>query len=81
LKSVNIILDKLTPEPTVFLKKSSPAKIKNLFPDFKHRFTDGKEISSLLLGVRHVINKHGSLYNCFRSCSKPEDKITAISIT
>ena len=74
LKSVNIILDKLTPEPSAFLKRSSPAKIRNLFPDFKHRFTSGSEISSLLLAVRYVINKYGSLYNCFRSCSKPEEK-------
>jgi uncharacterized protein (TIGR02757 family) len=81
LKSVNIILEKLTPEPSVFLKNSSPAKIRKLFPDFKHRFTTGKEISSLLLGVRHVINKYGSLYNCFRSCSKPEDKTIVPALT
>jgi len=81
LKSVNIILDKLTPKPSVFLKKTSPAKIRNLFPDFKHRFTTGKEISSLLIAVRHVINKYGSLYNCFRSVSKPEDKTIIPALT
>jgi uncharacterized protein (TIGR02757 family) len=81
LKSVNIILEKLTPEPAVFLKKSSPAKIRNLFPDFKHRFTTGKEISSLLLAIRYVINKYGSLYDCFRSCSKPEDKTIVSALT
>jgi uncharacterized protein (TIGR02757 family) len=81
LKSINIILEQLTPEPSVFLKKSSPAKIRKLFPDFKHRFTNGKEISSLLLGVRHVINKHGSLYNCFRSCSEPDDKTIVPALT
>ncbi len=81
LKSVNIILEQLTPEPSVFLKKSSPAKIRKLFPDFKHRFTNGKEISSLLLGVRHVINKYGSLYKCFTSCSKPDDKTIVPALT
>ena len=81
LKSVNIILDKLTPEPSAFLKRSSPAKIKKLFPDFKHRFTSGGEISSLLLAVRYVINKYGSLYACFSSCSKPEDKTIIPTLT
>ncbi len=81
LKNVNIILDTLTPEPSDFLKRSSPAKIRKLFPDFKHRFTTGKEISSLLLAVRDVINKYGSLYNCFRFCSKPEDKTIVSSLT
>ena len=31
LKSVNIILDKLTPQPSAFLKQSSPVKIRKLF--------------------------------------------------
>jgi len=81
LKSVGTILEKLTPEPSVFLKKSSPAKIKNLFPDFKHRFTTGREVSSLLVAVRHVINTYGSLYSCFSLCARPEDSTQIPALT
>ncbi len=81
LKSVNTILVKLTPEPSVFLKISSPTKIRNLFPDFKHRFTTGREVSSLLLSARSVISKQGSLYNCFRSCAKTNDQTIIPSLT
>jgi len=81
LKSTNVILEKITPEPSVFLNNSSPSKIKKLFPNFKHRFATGKEISSLLLAVRSVINKHGSLYSCFRSCSKAEQKTIIPALT
>lgn len=63
LKSVNSILEKLSPLPKEFLVKEK--KLNLLFKGFRHRFTTGKDISSLLEGVKKAVIKHGSLQNCF----------------
>ena len=63
LKSVNIILDKLSPSPKEFLTKEK--KLKLLFKDFKHRFSTGNDIADMLEGIKKIINKYGSLQNCF----------------
>lgn len=73
LKSVERVLVKLTPEPAAFLKNSTPTKINRLFPDYKHRFATGSEISSLLIGIRDIIRCHGSLHACFHSFLRTED--------
>jgi len=81
VKSVTRVLEKLTPEPSRFLENSSPAKINRLFPDFKHRFAPGAEISSLLLGIRDVIRSHGSLQSCFLSFVRPGDETIISALT
>jgi uncharacterized protein (TIGR02757 family) len=67
LKSISIILEKLGPSPSLFLKKHSPGDIKRAFRFFKHRFTTGDDISLLFAGIKSIINKYGSLYVCFKS--------------
>lgn len=63
-KSVLVVLSKFQ-TPSEFLKDSSTRKIKNSFKDFKHRFTNGDDISNLLLAIKRNIKKYGSLENCF----------------
>jgi len=79
LKSVNIILEKLSPSPKEFLIKEKNLKI--LFKDFKHRFSTGNDIADMLEGVKKIINKHGSLQNCFINgySEKDESVIPALS--
>jgi uncharacterized protein (TIGR02757 family) len=43
------------------------------FAGFRHRFVDGADLCDLLLGVRRVLARHGSLGACFRSCLREED--------
>jgi len=79
LKSVNIILEKLSPSPKEFLIKERNLKI--LFKDFKHRFSTGNDVAEMLAGVKKVINKYGSLQNCFINgySEKDENVIPALS--
>jgi uncharacterized protein (TIGR02757 family) len=59
--------------PFSFIINSSRKSIYAEFSDFKHRFTDGKSLSSLLIGAKGVIEHYGSLYNCFLQGLKDED--------
>ncbi len=65
LKSVSLVLSKMIPYPSVFIRKSSPDLICNSFKDFKHRFTTGGELCCLLTGIKNTLEKYGSLNNCF----------------
>ena len=64
LKSVSIILDFMG-SPYDYLKNSAKKDIYNDFKFFKHRFTTGEDISSLLFSTKEIINDYGSLNNCF----------------
>ena len=65
LKSVSIILDRMGDSPLNFIKSASYNSLHSMFKGFIHRFTTGKDIVLMLLGIKHVINKYGSLYECF----------------
>ena len=47
--------------------ESSRAQIFRSFADFKHRFTTGEDVASMLLGAGRIIRQYGSLYECFIS--------------
>ncbi len=64
LKSVSNALERM-PDPYAFLMRSSKAKLRHAFEGFKHRFTTGEELASLLHGAKRVIKRHGSLQACF----------------
>jgi uncharacterized protein (TIGR02757 family) len=48
-----------------FLKHAEPNEIFGLFDSFRHRFTTGREISSLLVGIKRAIESKGSLEQLF----------------
>jgi uncharacterized protein (TIGR02757 family) len=64
LKSVSTVLDFIG-EPFNYLKNSTKKDIYSDFKCFKHRFTTGEDISSLLFSIKEIINDWGSLSNCF----------------
>ncbi|MGA1839157.1 MAG: TIGR02757 family protein [bacterium] len=66
LKSVSSVLERMQ-EPSYFLKCSSMESLRSIFRDFKHRFTTGEDLATLLYGAKRVIEKYGSLYECFRT--------------
>ncbi|MEI7615938.1 MAG: TIGR02757 family protein [Actinomycetota bacterium] len=70
LKSVSTVLE-FTGKPFEYLKNSTKKNIYDDFKSFKHRFTTGEDISSLLFSIKEIINDYGSLNNCF---SKGFDK-------
>ena len=81
VKSVTAVLDRMVPSPFSFLERASRNVIVDTFSGFRHRFTDGRELSELLKGIKCVVAKHGSLYQCFRSlfCNNDESLLPALS--
>src|SRR3989304_4349755 len=76
LKSVELVLKRMTPGPYLFLKESSPDMIYDTFKDFKHRFTTGSELSCLMINIKNAITEYGSLNNCFLQGLREEDDTT-----
>jgi uncharacterized protein (TIGR02757 family) len=67
LKSVSAVLDRMKPTPSRFLKDSSPESLKSAFSGFKHRFSTGEEMALTLIGVKGILERHGSLEGLFVS--------------
>jgi len=65
LKSVSCILKCLGPSPYRYVLTLSPETLKTDFSDFTHRFATGSHITALLIGIKQVMEEHGSLYTCF----------------
>lgn len=64
LKSVKSVLDKMG-NPRKFVVDYTSQEMLNRFSGFKHRFTTGEELATMLFGIKSVLEKHGSLNKCF----------------
>lgn len=64
LKSVSSVLDR-TATPYRFLTGSSKESLIETFRSFKHRFTTGEELAVMLFAVKTILERHGSLQECF----------------
>ncbi|MBI4965254.1 MAG: TIGR02757 family protein [Desulfomonile tiedjei] len=73
LKSVKSVLDRME-SPQSFLEKKSKELLIDTFKDFKHRFTTGLELATMLYGVKRVVERHGSLCSCFAKSLREEDE-------
>jgi len=67
LKSVSFILDIMNPSPYLFLKNSSHKSIRKAFKGFVHRFANQDHIAALLIGMKRIIERFGSMNECFIS--------------
>ncbi len=65
LKAVAAVLKELGGSPRTFLLKTTRRRLERIFVDFKYRFTDGGNVSSLLWGIAGVLKRHGSIERCF----------------
>lgn len=65
LKSVSFVLEQMMPSPSVFLEQASLETIQQTFSNFRHRFATGQGLSSMLFGVKQVLERFDSLYACF----------------
>jgi len=81
VKSISFVLERMTPSPCRFLENASPESLSDTYRPFKHRFTTGDELAAMLLGMKKVIMKYGSLHNCFTSALSDDSEtiIPAIS--
>lgn len=72
-KSIASILEKIKPSPCAFLKDVSKDHLFNSFDGFKHRFTTAKELSLMLWAIKLLLEKYGSLQECFIKGLNPDD--------
>jgi len=70
-RNVDQVLRVMHPSPRAFLEQARSEAIHIAFRDFRHRWTDGSSISSLLLGIRDAIHRHGSLGRAFLAVDAP----------
>lgn len=64
-KSVSWVLEKMNPSPWVFLHQSSPRAVFQTFDGFVHRFATGRHLSFLLVAIKTLQRRHGSLNRLF----------------
>ncbi len=74
LKSVDRVLSQMAPSPFAYIKKTDAAVMRKHFKYFKHRFTTGDDICSLLAGIKSVLEEYGSLEKCFIAGLKKENE-------
>ncbi len=65
LKSVSVVLMKMGSSPYEFLRLERASSIKRAFRNFRHRFTTGRELAQMLIGIKDVVERFGSLHACF----------------
>ena len=81
LVSVSEVLKRMGDSPAGFLRNSTPRSLGHAFSGLKHRFTTGEEVAGMLLGVRRVIGRYGSLNACFARGLDPDDETVIPALT
>ena len=74
LKSVSSVFGIMDESPYLFLQNSDKKLLLQKFKQFKHRFSDGKNLAALLIGAKNIIDRFGSLNKCFISGFSPDHK-------
>jgi len=81
LKSVSVVLARMGPSPSSFLLETPGSAVRQTFTDFKHRFTTGDQLAALLLAVKSILLRCGSLQACFMAGLKDEDLTILSALT
>jgi uncharacterized protein (TIGR02757 family) len=74
LKSISAALGRMKTSPFLYLSHSSLETIQADFADFKHRFTQGADLSMLLWSAATMIREHGSLQGGFMAGYRDHDE-------
>ncbi|MBI2339635.1 MAG: TIGR02757 family protein [Deltaproteobacteria bacterium] len=73
LKSVSGVLEKMGKNPAQFLSAASEKDLRRIFRKFYHRWHRGRHLVSLLVGIKRVLEEHGSLEKAFLKGYGPSD--------
>lgn len=72
-RSIRAVLDHLGPNPADAVNDFDPKRLKEVLRHFRHRFNDGRDVVSLLLLMRRMIEKAGSIEAFFLLGLRPDD--------
>lgn len=81
LRSVSTALGVLGPSPFDFVMQASPSALGSAFAGFRHRFSSGEDLASMLWAARNIIHRHGSLENAFLAGLRPEHETVLPALT
>jgi len=81
LGSVGVVLERMGSSPYSFVLDSSAGRLRSAFSDFRHRFTTGRDVAALLLGIKRIIERYGSLGRCFKSHVGAADETVLPALT
>jgi uncharacterized protein (TIGR02757 family) len=73
-RSVYGVLEKMNFLPFQFIMNSSVESLLDTYPGFVHRFARTSHLVGLLMGIKQVLCKYGSLYECFLRGLSPTDQ-------
>lgn len=73
LASIANVLDAM-PRPAKWLDEATPRRIESTFKSFRHRYSTGAELTSMLLGAKTIRARHGNLGNAFARCIADTDE-------
>jgi uncharacterized protein (TIGR02757 family) len=73
-RSVSCVLDKMGVSPHDFILNSNAENLFETYDGFVHRFAATRHLVGLLIGVKNVLLKYGSIYECFLDGMMPGDK-------
>lgn len=66
-KSLSSVLEKMGHSPLDFLNRSTRRSLAATFDGFSHRFATAGNLVDLMLAIKDVIGRYGSIYDCFVS--------------
>lgn len=75
MRSLSAVFEPM-PFPARYLKGATRQGLLNDFSGFRHRWTTGEEVASMLWGIKMVVDEFGSLEACFAAgLSENEDDV------
>jgi uncharacterized protein (TIGR02757 family) len=81
IAGVGSVLRCMGSSPYQFLKDVPYSLLVDIFSDFRYRFTTGEELVEMLCGIKKVIEKYGSLHECFVSRFRQDDSTVERALT
>lgn len=73
LRSVESALERMDGSPARFLRDTAPTKIRSRTRGFVHRFTTDDDLARLLIGMKTLLKRYGSLNAAFAGKLSPGD--------
>jgi len=74
MKSVSSVLGRMGDSPFLYVMNGSHKEIRSAYEGFRHRFTSGADLFYLLMAVRAVLERYGSLQECFLAGLRDDDE-------
>jgi uncharacterized protein (TIGR02757 family) len=80
-KSLSSVLEKMGPSPLSFLNRSTRQSLTGAYGGFSHRFATGANLVNLMLAIKDVLDRYGSIHGCFVSGLTIEDETVLPALT